>query len=115
MRRPGAPFIYAATPVEPQQDDPVAPAPPAIVSEDPAKSAIVTTVTSEITVDGALNEEAWRTAPTIGDLAQREPRTGEKPTEHTEVTLLHDADYLYIGVMAYDSEPQRIIGTQMTR
>ena len=66
-------------------------------------------------MDGALNEEAWRTAPTIGDLAQREPRTGEKPTEHTEVTLLHDANYLYIGVMAYDSEPQRIIGTQMTR
>ena len=56
-------------------------------------------------MDGALNEEAWRTAPTVGDLTQREPRTGEKPTEHTEVTLLHDANYLYIGVMAYDSEP----------
>ena len=111
----GTALIYAATPVEPQQDGPVAPTPLAIISAEPAKSAIVTAVASEITVDGALNEEAWRTAPTVGDLTQREPRTGEKPTEHTEVTLLHDANYLYIGVMAYDSEPQRIIGTQMAR
>jgi hypothetical protein len=29
------------------------------------------------------------------------------------VTLLHDANYLYIGVACYDTEPQRVIGTQM--
>ena len=64
---------------------------------------------------GRLTKPVWRTAPTIGELIQREPRTGEAPTERTEVTLLHDANYLYIGVMCYDSEPQRIIGTQMAR
>ena len=31
------------------------------------------------------------------------------------MTLLRDRDYLYIGVMCYDSEPDRIIGTQMAR
>ncbi|MGH9163364.1 MAG: DUF5916 domain-containing protein, partial [Vicinamibacteraceae bacterium] len=33
----------------------------------------------------------------------------------TEVVLLHDQDHLYVGVVAYDSEPQRVIGTQMMR
>lgn len=85
---------------------------PAIES---AKSAVVTAVTSNITLDGVLDEEAWQTAPTIGDLTQREPRTGEQPTERTDVRLLRDENALYIGVMSYDSEPDKIVGTDMTR
>src|SRR5688572_22326862 len=76
---------------------------------------MVTAISSDIVIDGSLDEAAWRSAPTIGDLTQRQPRTGEAPTERTDVTLLHDADTLYIGVVCYDSEPDRIIGTQMVR
>ena len=79
------------------------------------RSAIVTVITSEIQVDGVLDEREWETAPKIGELTQREPATGERPTEKTEVTLLRDANYLYIGIMCYDSEPDKIIGTQMAR
>ena len=79
------------------------------------RSAVVTRISSEITVDGALDEQIWRTAPTIGGLTQRQPRTGEAPSERTDVTLLYDRANLYIGVMAYDSEPERVIGTQMAR
>jgi hypothetical protein len=31
------------------------------------------------------------------------------------VRLLHDEDALYIGVMSFDSEPDKIIGTEMSR
>jgi hypothetical protein len=79
------------------------------------RSAPVTTVRTPITIDGALDEEAWRSAPTIGDLVQRQPNPGEAPTERTEVWLLRDADNLYIGVYAHDSEPDAVIGTQMAR
>ncbi|RMG52277.1 MAG: hypothetical protein D6723_09070 [Acidobacteria bacterium] len=51
----------------------------------------------------------------IGALIQREPRPGESATEPTEVKLLYDRQNLYIGVMCYDSEPERIIATQMAR
>ena len=81
----------------------------------PEPVAVVTTVRSEIVIDGILDEPEWGTAPTIGELTQREPETGVRPTERTEVTLLRDANYLYIGVMCYDSEPDGIIGTQMAR
>jgi hypothetical protein len=79
------------------------------------RSAVVTTITSTITIDGALDEVAWRLAPKIGELIQRQPEPGAAPTEPTEITLLRDRDNLYIGVTAYDSEPDRIIGTQMAR
>jgi hypothetical protein len=79
------------------------------------RSAVVTLTTEPITIDGVLDEPIWRMAPKIGGLTQRQPHEGRAPTERTEVTLLHDLDYLYVGVAAHDSEPQRVIGTQMAR
>lgn len=80
-----------------------------------ARTTAVTPVSSKINVDGILDEPAWRTSPTIGDLVQREPATGAPPTEPTNVWLLADRDYLYVGVMAFDSEPDRIVAQEMTR
>ena len=79
------------------------------------RSADVTTINSPIDVDGSLSETAWSAAPKIGDLVQRQPDTGSPPSERTEVTLLRDEDNLYVGVVAYDAEPGRVVGTQMMR
>jgi len=79
------------------------------------RSAAVTAITSPIIIDGSLEESPWHTAPKIGDLVQRIPEPGVPPTERTEVTLLYDVDNLYIGVMCYDSEPERVLGSQMAR
>jgi len=78
-------------------------------------SVAVTATTEQITIDGVLDEAIWNTAPKIGDLIQRLPDTGQGPSERTDVILLHDTDNLYIGVVAYDSEPGKVIGTRMER
>src|SRR5688572_16444558 len=87
------------------------PAPP----EPVPRSAVVTTITQTITIDGVLDEPIWSSAPKIGDLIQRQPAPGQPPTERTEVTLLCDRNHLYVGVVSFDSEPGRVIGTQMAR
>jgi hypothetical protein len=79
------------------------------------RSAAVTSTSGPISIDGSLSEAAWTSAPKIGDLIQRQPDTGQPPTQRTEVTLLRDEDNLYIGIHAYDAEPDRIVGTQMIR
>lgn len=79
------------------------------------RSADVTTTTAPIEIDGVLDEAAWSSAPKIGELVQRQPDTGRAPTERTDITLLRDDDNLYIGVYAYDAEPERVVGTQMMR
>jgi hypothetical protein len=94
---------YAAAPQQPDS------------TEFVRRSAAVTAITEAITIDGVLDEAVWRTAPNIGDLIQRQPEPGQVPSERTEVTLLRDDDNLYIGVVAFDSEPRRVIGTQMAR
>ena len=86
----------------------------AAISPQP-RSAQVSTIAVAIEVDGVLDEAVWSSAPTIGELVQRQPRPGATPSERTEIRLLRDQDNLYIGVIAYDSEPDRILGAQMSR
>ncbi|HLG15451.1 MAG TPA: DUF5916 domain-containing protein [Blastocatellia bacterium] len=84
----------------------------------PAEESRRTTIThakSHVVIDGVLDDPDWAEAAPIGEILQREPRPGEKASELTEVKLLHDSRALYIGVTCYDSEPHRIIGTQMAR
>ena len=84
-------------------------------ASESVRSAVVTAITTEIVIDGSLEEIPWRQAPTIGDLVQREPEAGAPPTERTEVTLLYDQDNLYIGIMCFDSEPGQVLASEMTR
>ncbi len=75
----------------------------------------MTTVSEPILVDGLLDEPAWQSSPQIGSLIQRIPTEGAAPSERTEVTLLRDADNLCIGVMCHESEPDRVLASQMAR
>ncbi len=79
------------------------------------RSADVTSITTPISIDGSLSEAAWSSAPKIGELIQRQPDTGQAPSERTEVTMLRDEDNIYIGVYAYDAEPDGVVATQMIR
>jgi hypothetical protein len=85
------------------------------LSESATRSALVTATAEPLTIDGVLDEPIWLAAPAIGDLTQRQPEQGAPPTERTDVRLLYDRDHLYVGVVAYDAEPHRMIGTQMAR
>ncbi len=66
-------------------------------------------------VDGVLDEAVWQRAAVIDNFTQQEPAEGQPATERTEVLLLYDAAQLYIGVRAYDSNPNAIIATEMRR
>lgn len=66
------------------------------------------------TVDGLLDDAAWRPAPPATDFTQFDPEEGGAPTESTAVRLLYDDDAFYVGVMCYDRDPAAIV-PQLTR
>jgi hypothetical protein len=84
-------------------------------SSDAIRSAAATAIAGGIDLDGLLDEQVWRDSPRIGELVQRIPNSGTQASERTEVTILYDKDNLYIGVMCYDSEPDKVLAAQMTR
>lgn len=71
--------------------------------------------TEAIMLDGTLDESAWQKADTLKDLVQCLPKIGAAPSEQTEMYILYDDNFLYIGIMAYDSTPSRIIATGLER
>ncbi len=66
-------------------------------------------------IDGRLDEEVWLAAAIIDDFVQQEPSEGDPATERTVVRLIYDANALYVGVEAYDSDPDGVIATEKRR
>lgn len=72
-------------------------------------------ISQPITIDGHLHETSWKRASFINNFTQREPKEGNPATESTEVRILYDDKYLYIGVICFDSQPDRIVANEMRR
>ncbi|MFB3067637.1 MAG: DUF5916 domain-containing protein [Acidobacteriota bacterium] len=66
-------------------------------------------------LDGRVDEEQWNPAQVASDFLQQWPVQGGPASERTEVRILYTEDSLYIGVICYDSEPDRIVDTQSRR
>jgi hypothetical protein len=66
-------------------------------------------------VDGSLDDPLWQSAKVVTDFRQREPNEGEAATEKTEVRILYARHAVYFGIHCYDSEPSRIVATELRR
>ena len=62
----------------------------------------------DVQIDGRLDEAAWETTEIIGEFYQRSTRDVVEASERTEVRMLYDDRVLYIGVWAWDSEPDKM-------
>ncbi|MBT4482536.1 MAG: carbohydrate binding family 9 domain-containing protein [Candidatus Latescibacteria bacterium] len=68
---------------------------------------------SPIKLDGLLRESAWKKAEVISDFTQRELDEGRPATEKTEVRVLYNENNLYIGIICYDNEPDKIVHNEL--
>ena len=68
-----------------------------------------------IELDGILDEDVWERAEPATNFIQQDPDFGQPATEQTEVRVVFDRERLYIGVIAYDSEPDKVRGIQRRR
>ena len=68
-----------------------------------------------VELDGSLDEPAWQQAPISLGFVQKDPHEGEPSTENTEFRVLYTPTTLYIGVICYDSEADRILATERRR
>lgn len=72
-------------------------------------------VDSRPNLDGVLDDAVWRNAAVVTDFIQQEPDEGAPASERTEVRVVYDGSSLFLGVTAYDSDPDGIIATEMRR
>ena len=72
-------------------------------------------ISGEIKLDGRLNESDWQLALPLSDFMQTDPVAGAMPTEKTEVRMLYNDAYLYVGFHCFDNDPQKIVRFFMDR
>jgi Domain of unknown function (DUF5916) len=87
--------------------------PPAPQVETPLAEAVP--VEHAPKLDGTLDDPLWQSAKPIANFRQREPLEGRPATEQTEVRILYTRAAVYFGIHCYDSEPSRIVATELRR
>ena len=66
-------------------------------------------------LDGTLDDPLWQSASPVVEFRQQEPNEGEAATEKSEVRILYTRHAVYFGIHCYDSEPARIVATELRR
>ena len=66
-------------------------------------------------IDGRVNEAVWQTVPPYSAFIQQDPNEGQPATEKTEVRVIVGNGNVYVGIIAFDSEPSKIIVSQARR
>ena len=94
-------------------------APPAAAPDtEPAETQPTLSATAfdgDLTLDGRLDEPAWRTADSITNLTMIEPEEGGVPAGQTTVKVLASPGYIVFGVVCHDSNPAGIVAFAKTR
>ena len=86
---PGAGEIRASAPATPRNEEPV----------------YAVRISEPITLDGQLNESVWQLATPATALRQVEPDEGQPVSERSEIRILFDDDFLYVGAYYHDRYP----------
>jgi hypothetical protein len=89
--------------------------PTALVDDQVNRYISIEQAQSEISIDGLLDDKDWENATFQKHFLQREPVYGKETSEETQVALLKDDDYLYLGIKCYDSSSPDIIANEMRR
>ena len=66
-------------------------------------------IAGNIKVDGQMNEADWKKAKPSGPFTQVEPYQGKPSLFRTDVKILYNRTYLYVGVFAQDSLGKKAI------
>jgi hypothetical protein len=83
-------------------------------AQEPAKD-MVTRITTPVRLDGKLEEDAWSTAIPYTAFMQVRPIPGSAPSEKTTVKFLYDNENIYVGIKAFDTEPQKLLSNNLLR
>lgn len=79
-------------------------------SELPEKKSYTTAwAQTEIVLDGKLDDDAWNQVEWGGDFIGHRPEYNVEPHQETQFKILYDAKFLYVGIRAHDTEPEKIV------
>ncbi|MBX3282618.1 MAG: hypothetical protein KF756_09100 [Acidobacteria bacterium] len=104
-------FVFAAAIMAPAQSKVATPTPGAISSRpvlpaEKMRDVSIPKISGSPTIDGNLDDEAWRSAAVFKDFYQVSPGNNTAPSKPTEVYMAYDEHYLYVAFKCWDDKDQ---------
>jgi len=90
-------FIFLSLPVLGQE-----------LSQEGKREPLAIRIDKSIEIDGLLNESIWKKAPDAAAFIQLKPDRREPHKIKTLAKILYDDNFVYIGFLCYDAEPDEI-------
>ena len=81
----------------------------------PVPSAVAIPRSGAVTIDGRLDDDAWKGATPVTELTQIDPDEGKPATQRTEVRFLYDAEALYVGARMFEAAGPKVIVSRLVR
>ena len=66
-------------------------------------------------IDGRVNDPIWQTVQPYATFTQQDPIEGAPASEKTEIRVIIGRGTVYVGIIAFDSDPSKIIVSQSRR
>lgn len=66
-------------------------------------------------IDGILNDSVWKETQPSENFIQSKPDMGEPMNQQTAISILYDNENIYVGIQCYDTDPDKVVGTEMRR
>lgn len=79
------------------------------------RTAVAGVASQSPTLDGRLDDAAWKDVAPLTGFIQRELREGDPVTERTEVRVVSDGEALYIAAWLFDRQPGAIVPGEKIR
>jgi hypothetical protein len=67
------------------------------------------------TIDGRVNDAIWQSVKPYTTFTQQDPIEGAPASEKTEIRIIVGKGNVYVGIIAFDSDPSKIIVSQSRR
>ncbi len=97
-------FLISFTPDSARAGDAAAPADSLL-----RRIGFATRTTAPVKIDGVLDEPEWQTAHPFNDFIQLELNPGKPSQQKTDVRVLYDDKFMYIGATLFDPHPDSIL------
>lgn len=87
---------------------------PIRISPRPQTQAIP--MNSDPVIDGeVINDAVWQQHPAFDGLMQVKPNAGQPASEKTDIRIGYTETTLYVSVVCYDSEPEKLVVSDARR
>ena len=72
------------------------------------KTYTTKSVTKPPTIDGILDDDSWNAVSWGTDFIENQPDENTPPSYQTQFKIVYDAKFIYVGIRAFDEEPDKI-------